>query len=133
MLWGLAYFGQKYASTKSLPPHVFALAWYLGSAPIAGLFYLKKRNEAVRLERSDWKKIVLLSGVLYVSMASSIIAFRAPQIVVQPIFFAAEIALPVLMGLFLFHERKKVVGIEWLFFTLGIFGTALIVHAFAMR
>lgn len=132
VLWGIAYFGQRYWAFRDLPATTFTLCWYLGGVITATLIYFFYKDSAI--DQQGGKSIgisgiattFVLSVVLYLSMTVSIVVYKAPQVIVQPILFVAEMILPTLIGLYIFHERKQLDRIEWLYFAIGLVGTLII-------
>lgn len=132
VLWGITYFGQRYWALLNRSPTTFAFCWYLGGAITATLIYFFYKDSAVDQQNkqpiriSGLAAIFALAVVLYLSMTVSIVAYKAPQVIVQPIFFVSEMILPALIGLYIFHERRQLDYIEWLYFALGFIGALII-------
>lgn len=132
VVWGVAYFGQRFWSHADLPISTFALTWYTGGLITATLVYLFYKDKAVDQQNAAAigpKGIIAcftLAVALYASMCLSIAAYKAPQVVVQPIFFVSEMILPALIGLFIFRERKNFDRVEWLYFVIGVAGALMV-------
>ncbi len=133
VLWGVAYFGERYWAFRSFPISGFLLAWYTGTFLTALVLFFFYKDPAADQKRTEpigiggLALIGTLALALFSTMALTIVAYKAPQVIVQPIFFVSEMALPVIFGLMIFREeRKQFDPIEWLYFGIGAAGSLLV-------
>lgn len=132
IIWGLALFLMKYWAVKTVPISNFTLGWYLGAfiGSLAVLKISKKidtENSKTKLTKKDVFALLVLGFLTFISLVLGYLSFKlAPQIVVQPIFLVGELALPAIIGLFAFKERKNYTVKEWVFLGVGVFGGYLV-------
>lgn len=130
--WGLAAFAQRYWALKELSVPTFLFGWYIGTLIVAVLIFLFYKDKAedqkstAPLLLKDIVATFVVAVLILVSLGLALIAYRLPQVAVQPIFLVTEMVFPSLIGLFVFHERKQFARIEWLFFALGAAGALLV-------
>lgn len=131
--WGLAAFGQRYWSYYDMPVPTFLLGWYTGTLIVAILLFLiykdtsENQKSVAPLGLKGIAEMFVLAVFILVSLGLASVSYRLPQTVVQPIYFVAEMIIPALIGLFIFHERKQFATIEWFFFGLGAVGAFVVV------
>jgi hypothetical protein len=131
VLWGFSQFGQRFWSFHEMPTQTFLLGFYTGTFVMAALiraFY----ND--RMEGTPQKSLIFrdfaysftLAVLIFVSMGLAFAAYRAPQVIVQPVLLVAEMVFPTLIGLFIFHERKQLDPPEWIYLGIGFAGALLV-------
>jgi len=132
--WGVAVFGQRYWSFHDMPVQTFVLAWYVGTLIAALLIYLlytdpgDDQRARTPFTAKDIGAHFFLALLIYVSLVLASFAYRAPVVVVQPVFLVAEMIIPALMGLYVFHERKQFAPEEWAYFAIGFAGALLVAN-----
>lgn len=130
--WGLAVFGQRYWAFNDMPVSTFLFGWYVGALVAAALVFLvyKDASEDQRstalLGPKDIAATFVLAMLILSSLGLASVSYRLPQMIVQPIYLVAEMIIPSLIGLFIFHERKHFARFEWLFFGLGAIGALMV-------
>jgi glucose uptake protein GlcU len=71
-----------------------------------------------------------MTAITGVSAAAGLLftywAYETPQVIVQPIFMISAVVMPVLIGLFLYSERKKIHHTQWLYLAIGIVGAFVV-------
>lgn len=133
VVWGLAIFGQRYWAFHEMPVPTFLLGWYTGTLIAAALVFLfykdgaEDQKSTAPLGLKDISATFLLAVLILGSLGLASVSYQLPQTVVQPIYFVAEMIIPSLMGLFIFHERKQFARPEWFFFGLGAVGAFVVV------
>ena len=141
VIWGSVTFMENYLAVEGVPPGKFLFGWYSGSFTMASvllIFHIRKINKIGYVnnkeEASYWQ--VALWGLFFSAGAALAIylQFRtysiSPLVIVQPLFMVADTIFPVLIGLFVFKEIKKVDRIEWLYFAIGLTGSMLIISSY---
>ena len=123
LIWGVAFFAMRYWSKNGLPVGSFMLSWYGGSIVGAGSGIVFKRGAIDELRQmfrgslmENARKyfiLVLLSIGVIAAMFLSILSYKIPQIMVQPLFLIGEMIFPALIGLFVFRERKSFDLFDW--------------------
>lgn len=109
IIWGLAVVAFRHFAIEGLPLGQFMTAWYLGS--LIGVIILgaliEKNCRGHRLSTKEITAVGLLALIVWSAMLLNYVALRqAPIVVVQPLFQVSEMALPFLVGLFVFKEAK---------------------------
>lgn len=140
VMWGVAYFGERYWAFKSFPVAGFLLAWYTGTLVTALTLFVLYKDHAT--DQQDGHPIgmrglalvFILSSAIFTTMALTIVGYKAPQVIVQPVFFVSEMVLPIVFGFVFFRdERKKFDRIEWLYFAIGAVGALMVGLNFRFR
>lgn len=134
IVWGVSYFGQRLWAHQELSIPTFLLAWYTGAlvaALLLYIFYNDASDKKKRLGLSGLFACIVLGMGIVVSMSLGLLAFRAPQVVVQPILFVSEMVIPALLGLYVFREGRQFDRIEGLYFALAILGAFVVGFAFS--
>lgn len=130
VMWGVAYFGERYWAFREFPVSGFLLAWYTGTLLLAlcmFLFYKDAASEEQDLSPIDAKGLVyvfVLAVAIFATMALTIVAYKAPQVIVQPIFFVSEMVIPSVLGVLLW--REKLDGKEWFYFAVALIGALMV-------
>lgn len=129
LIWGIAGASFKYFNLQNLPLARFLVSWYGGSVLGAfSFFFLANKNKtSLILRKKEIGSILVLASFVWLSLALAYKAAQFTQIAIyQPIFLVSEAVFPTIIGLYLFHERKELVGREWLAIAIGIIGTILV-------
>ena len=119
-----------------MPIPLFLSAWYTGTFITAVLMHLFYRDQGDKnagtapITMRGLLIIFMLSVSILLSMALTIVTYRAPQVIIQPIFLVSEMILPALIGLYLFHERKNFDTWQWIFFAIGTVGALIVGFSF---
>ena len=145
VIWGFAKFLMKYFAINSVPIGTWVFGWYGGAFLMAVIIFcvtrlrtnssekkdeVNKETEPVSALQTTWMSAVagtfVFAGVFLGYWALSI----APLTVVNPIFFAASIVGPAVIGLFLFDESKKYIRLEKFLIFAAIFGAIFFALSF---
>ncbi|GEM_PF-1530471 len=130
--WGLALFGQRFWSFKEMPVPTFLFGWYTGTLVVAILIFFlsigasRTLKNLVPLLPKDIVLTFVLAALTLLSLGLASVSYRLPQTIVQPIYSVAGMILPLLIGLFIFRERRQFTFIEWLSLGLGGIGALIV-------
>lgn len=135
VVWGVAMFLMRVWGVNQVPIGSFVCFWYIGAwvGALSIFLYTKKsrQQDEPPFTRHDFGYVGLIGGLTLVSLALSYMAFeRAPQTIVQPIFLVSEMALPTLIGLWVFGERKGLKLLDWFLIGLAIVGGILVAASY---
>jgi drug/metabolite transporter (DMT)-like permease len=128
-IWGLVAFFMRWFALEGLSFTEFGTSWYfsswIGSLIIYSLNSKKKNN--TKLNPGAIFNSFGIALFVWLSLLLSYTALeRAPITVVQPIFMASGMVFPVLIGLFIFKEIKKITLIEIIALLIGVAGGIII-------
>jgi multidrug transporter EmrE-like cation transporter len=137
--WGIASFSKRYFALEGLEIGTYLLGWYFGTFTASLVVCLKNlgiRQLALELRTTTQKREVgLMTISSVIIMLNIVLGFwalkHAPLTVVQPIFYVSGMVLPLLMGLFVFKEKKYLNGLDIMSYGLAILGTLVIGIAFS--
>ena len=122
VIWGLAKFLMKYFAINNVPIGSWVFGWYGGAFLMTLAIFcvnrIKRRSPEKGNEMNKETEPVPLIQTIWMTAAAGAIIFAgvflgywalqlAPLTVVNPIFFAASIVGPVLVGLLLFQEGEQ--------------------------
>lgn len=133
VIWGFAVFSFRYFGINGVERLTFLSSWYGGSLLTALVIFLtytdKDETQKIKtpLTLKDVGWVGILSVVIFLSLFLAYWSYQlAPIIVLQTIYLVAEMVLPSIIGLVVFHERKKMDAQEWIYFGIGITGGVLV-------
>jgi len=131
VVWGVATFLMKFWGTEEVPVTTFLAGWYAGAwvGSLSIFLYAKWRYSQINppFTKRDFGYVVIMGSTILIALALGYMSYeRAPQTIVQPIFLVSEMALPAIIGLFGFAERKGFKLADWLLIALGITGGAMV-------
>lgn len=138
VIWGFANFLMKYWSLQVVPMWTYLSSWYVGSliGALTVVWFLgRKEGEATfgtkQITLRDAGRIAALSVALLASLGSLYWShFCAPQLVLFPLFLAADLIAPIAVGFLFFKEHKKLNPFQLFCLGLAVLGGALV--AFTM-
>ncbi len=127
LILGIAAFMMKFFSFN-ISTTTFVSYWYpgafLGSLPI---LWLERKNKIKLFQKGVWRVPLASFGILG-SLVTLYWTFQlAPAGVVLPIKTLGFTLLPIIIGLLIFKEKKKLTKNQILGFILGIIGVVLVV------
>jgi hypothetical protein len=128
ILWGIAYFSQRFFASGGVSSSEYILAWYGGSLLTASLIRLFwKETGQAKLGTPLSKKDVLVLFTISISIFTTVliattILKNMPQIIFQPILLVSEAVIPTLMGLIIFREKQNYSSIEKILLFSAILG-----------
>lgn len=132
-IFGIGSFLQNFWTKGGIEPLQFMSAWYLGASISAlTLFALtrhlqKAGNRETMLPAKKYGLIALAGGSIFLNTWFSLLLFaEVEQTVVLPLFAIGDIIGPLVLGLFVFGERKSLSFTGWLYLGCGVVGAALI-------
>ena len=131
LIWGIAIFFMRYFALSGLSVTEFIVSWYagawIGSFILFLLFRRKGKKETIKI---DNRKISYIAVFSFLTVLAMFLAFKvlelAPITIIQPIILVSEMILPLLIGLFIFKEARKLERHEKLAFIIGWTGIAVI-------
>lgn len=133
LIWGAATFAHRYWNLRQVPLTTFLAMWYSGALLSALVMFrlTRKRGGSRGLARTDIGRVALLSLTILTALALGYVTFGlAPIAVAQPIFLVAEMIVPALIGLYVFHEREQLDRTEVGCFALALLGGLLVGFGF---
>ena len=138
VLWGVARFSIRYFSAHDLPVSVFLVNWYFGATVAALCIVLQTywsttetRHMSVPTIMKRDVGIMCLYGLGIVTcMYIEFWAYKAPHVVVQPIFLVSEALLSTAIGLWIFREKERLDRHETAYMGIGLLSTVLIALSF---
>jgi len=122
----------KFMAVADVPILTFMLGWYGGALITVTLimFFINYSEKTLwRLgDLGDARLMFFCSLFIMANTWFSYWSFQlAPLTVVQPVFFAEQMIIPALIGLFCFGEMKGFGWREWLVFILAAMGAVLVI------
>ncbi len=110
VIWGVAMFSERYFSAEYIPVAPFLVAWYGGSV-ISALGLRLFMHEQDPKQHGDLSLRDIGFTIVYSLLTISCFgvaywSYRAPQVIVQPIYLVAEAIVPVLVASWFFSDHK---------------------------
>lgn len=134
LIWGVAMFSMRFFSLQGLNILTYVAAWYFGAwlGAIFTRFVIMGRDEAgPPLTHIQQAKVLLLAVSIWTSlMFAYLLRTLAPITVVQPIQLVAEMSIPSIIGLTIFHEARGISRLEIIVIATGLVGVLLIAVSF---
>lgn len=131
---GVAMFSTRFFSLQGMPILTYVAAYYFGAwlAALLLRFLVMGPDEIGRpLTNSQRVKVLLLGTSLWISlMLSYFIRIFVPITVIQPISLVAEMSIPTMIGLVIFHEGKGLSARGVGLILIGFIGISLIAVGF---
>lgn len=137
VIWGVAYFSQRFFALGDMAPSKYLLAWYGGSLLVAVLIRLFWKEKGVTAigRNLSWKEIgtmLVISASVFTTVFLALNVLKhLPQMVFQPILLVSEAVIPTIMGLVIFGEHRGYSFLEKMLLSLAVIGVILI--AFGLR
>jgi len=132
LIFGITTFLMKvFSSTAEIPSTQFLMFWYIGAfAGSIPVFYFEKNNKVNQSERKWILLIPFVSLVILGSLATSYWMFRLTEASrVVPFQSMGGAFLPILIGWFIFKERKGLSKKEIVAFLVGLIGAIFIIFS----
>jgi hypothetical protein len=135
LIWGSALFMMRYLMVGHMSAPNFLLGWYSGSmVGVLVLWGVRARTHGkigiTALIQGMMNTEIGVTAITAVAVVASLLftywAYETPQVIVQPIFMISAVVMPVLIGLFLYSERKKIHHAQWLYLAIGIIGAFVV-------
>lgn len=137
IIWGVATFFMRYFGLRGTAEAIFLSNWYVGTSIAAALLLrIARRYPSLQggegsLTRRDIPSMLGLSATIIASLGLTYWSYEhTPQTVVQPFFLVGEMVLPVLIGFYVFNERRQYDYREKLLFVAAIMGGIFIAFSF---
>lgn len=134
LIWGIAMFSMRLFSVQGMNILTYIAAWYSGSwlGALFTRFVIMGREEAGQpLTHLQRVKVLLLAVGIWISlMLNYLMRTLVPITVVQPIQLVAEMSVPALIGLVIFHEARSMSRREIGLIIIGLVGVSLIAIGF---
>jgi len=126
VIWGVTDFSVRYFSfVRSVHTATFLCEWYVGSfiGAVAVLLLAGKAEAGARLQTREIAPLALLAALICISfyLTYEIIAL-APITIVLPLLRSSDLIAALLIGLYLFGERRELSGRECWATVIGIVG-----------
>lgn len=130
LVLGFAAFLLNYWAKTGVGAAQFLFAWYFGALAGSIVLFLSTgslpRLSAQRIPAKEYVLIALAAFSIVVSMGLEFVSFqRVEQTVVLPIYALGDIIGPALLGLIVFHEWRRSLGLGFLYISLGLLGAVL--------
>ncbi|PIR13682.1 hypothetical protein COV49_01410, partial [Candidatus Falkowbacteria bacterium CG11_big_fil_rev_8_21_14_0_20_39_10] len=133
-IWGIITVFERVFAFNGLPFATFGLAWYAGSwlgALMLLQFKAGIKEKTHKLTGPEKLNSLGVGSFIWLSMLLGYLALRiTPLSIYEPFFIISQIIFPVLIGLFVFKEIKKVKTLDIVAFALAIISGAIIAFSF---
>ncbi|MBI1984719.1 MAG: hypothetical protein HYS60_01250 [Candidatus Wildermuthbacteria bacterium] len=129
IIWGVAMFSMRYFAIEEVPLPSFLAAWYGGSffGALLVRFLAGRQEMGEKLTLRAIGQVSVLAALVWASLLLTYAIFQRVSIVVaQPIFQVTEMVFPVIIGLWVFKERKQLTSVEKAIFLAGLLGAVVI-------
>lgn len=115
VIWGIIVFLMRFMATGDLPRSAFLAGFYLGS--FFGATIIRIRSHVPAGERPSRRGLLAMMGLALLIMTHLYLTYwsyeLAPIVVLQPIYQVARVLGPLVLGLYLFGERRAMRRVEW--------------------
>lgn len=134
ILGGVICFLMKYFALQAVAKTDFIFSWYLGAFVGSFIPLILKRDFKIRLpQKGLWPSYLLLSIATLVSVLTSYWSLElAPATFVLPISQFLNVLGAVLVGLFIFHERKSFSSKDWVGTVIGFASGVLLIGGMSL-
>ncbi|MDO8435948.1 MAG: hypothetical protein Q7S82_00985 [bacterium] len=111
-----------------VPRGTFLLAWYVGAFLAALPILLLEKSNPLKATRQNILTVLPVSFAIWGSLLLLYLTYQleGPVSLVLPVRGLAITLIPVLIGWWLFRERKGLSGREWIGFLAGVAGAVLV-------
>jgi len=135
VIWGVAVVIFRHLAIEDMPIGQFMTGWYLGSLLGAYLLIKSRKFGSSRgfLGTRETLVILALAILVWASMLLNYIALQnAPIVVVQPLFQLSEMIFPLLVGLIVFKEAKRLSALGKVGMVVSLTGGILIIAGYSL-
>lgn len=135
VIWGVAVVSFRHLAIEDMPIGQFMTGWYLGSLLGAYLLIKSRKFGSPKgfLGTRETLVILLLAILVWVSMLLNYIALQnAPIVVVQPLFQLSEMIFPLLVGLIVSKEAKRLSNVGMVGIVVSLTGGILIIAGYTL-
>lgn len=133
VIWGIASFLIRWFNLNGIQLSEFLVYFYSGTFLGAlGIFLLKKDKAlTIKLSFKEIRLVGLLAIFVWLSLLLAYCGAKlAPITAFQPIYLISEAIAPIIIGLWIFKERKELAKKEWLALIIGVVGIILIAYSY---
>lgn len=136
VIWGIAYFSQRYFAFGGFSAANYLLGWYGGSLlSAAALRIFFKESLGDCKEKTIGNKglavIAIMSLCIFLCVYIALNVLRQmPQIAFQPVLLVSEAVIPTMLGLIVFKEHKQFSRFGWAVVICALAGVFLIAIGF---